>query len=103
MDEQFQYLHIGGLVAVGFDSSEAFLLTISHNGRGVFAVDTWERVARDYELAYPENGVGIGIGPIAGVKIPVTEMYWQNESEREVSSPSGKIRLLCESSGIQVL
>ena len=30
------YLHIGGLVAAGFDPSGAYLLTITHSGRGVF-------------------------------------------------------------------
>src|SRR5262245_15435938 len=97
------YLHVGGLIAVGFDPAEEYLLVISHSGRGVFSTHKWERVARDSEPAYPENGLGVGIGPIAGAKIPVTEMYWENEGERQVRSPSGKIELLCESSGIQVL
>jgi hypothetical protein len=97
------YLHIGGLIAVGFDPTEEYLLAISHNGRGVFLTKTWERIARNPELAYPENGIGIGIGPIDGARIPVVEMYWDDESEREVGSPSGKIQLLCESSGIRVL
>ena len=67
------HLHIGGLVAAGFDPSDRFLLTVSHAGRGVFDTATWERVARDSELAYPEHGHAVGIGPIAGVSIPVVE------------------------------
>ena len=50
-----QYLHVGGLVAMGFDASGNYLLTISHAGRGVFSTRTWERVARDPELAYPKD------------------------------------------------
>ena len=46
------YLHVGGLVAAGFDPSGAYLLTITHSGRGVFATQTWSRVARNTELAY---------------------------------------------------
>lgn len=40
-----RYLHIGGLVAVGFDLSGGFLLVITHSGRGVFSAQTRERVA----------------------------------------------------------
>src|SRR5689334_17529198 len=60
-------LHVGGLIAMGFDPSGEYLLTISHAGRGVFSTRTWERVARDSALAYPADGHGVGIGPIAGV------------------------------------
>ncbi len=70
-------LHIGGLVAAGFDPSGRFLLTVSHDGRGVYDTNNWERVARDYDLAYPENGYAIGIDlsqvyvfPLQSVKIP---------------------------------
>jgi hypothetical protein len=38
-----RFIGIGGLVAAGFDSSEANLLTVTHSGRGVFATATWER------------------------------------------------------------
>ena len=95
------YLHIGGLVAAGFDASGAFLLTITHSGRGVFSTSTWERVVRDYELAYPEAGLGIGIGPIAGERIPVTQMDYLKGAMR-FTSADGRITLDCESSGIAV-
>ncbi len=95
------YLPIGGLVAVGFDPSGAYLLTITHSGRGVFSTRTWERLARDTEPAYPEVGVGIGIGPINGQAIAVTEMDFDVGAMRVVS-PDGRIILECESSGIAV-
>jgi hypothetical protein len=95
------YLHIGGLVAVGCDPSGAYLLVISHSGRGVFSTRTWERVARDYDLAYPEGGIGIGIGPITGEAIPVTEMDYDT-GRLGMISPDGKIELAGESSGIAV-
>ena len=95
------YLHIGGLVAAGFDPSGEYLLTITHSGSGVFSTRTWERVARNTELAYPEGGLGIGIGPIEGQSIPVTEMDSVTGNMRVVSG-DGRIVLQCESSGIEV-
>jgi hypothetical protein len=92
---------IGGLVAAGFDPSGRYLLTISHAGRGVFSTESWLRVARDYDLAYPENGVGIGIGPIAGQPIPVNEMDYASGT-MQLRSPDGRIALKCESSEIVV-
>src|SRR5438270_11848300 len=68
-------LHVGGLVAVGFDPTARYLLTVSHSGRGVFDTVSWNRVARDVSIAYPENGVVEGIGPIAGQRIKVRELY----------------------------
>jgi hypothetical protein len=66
---------VGGLIAVGFDPTGKFLLTVSHGGRGVFAVATWERVARDSSSAYPEDGHVIGIGPQTKCLYPVIENY----------------------------
>lgn len=65
-----RYLHIGGVVAVGFDPTSDYLLVITHSGRGVFYTRTWERVARKIHLAYPTGGLGIGIGPIDGQLSP---------------------------------
>jgi hypothetical protein len=95
------YLHIGGLVAAGFDASGYYLLAITHSGRGIFSTSTWERVARDYTLAYPENGYAVGFGPIADQAVPVTEMDFQKGAMRLTSS-DGRITLDCESSGIAV-
>lgn len=96
------YLHIGGLVAAGFDGSGAYLLTITHSGRGVFSPQTWERVARNTELAHPEGSVCIGIGPIAGQAIRVTEMNF-DRARCTLTSPDGRIVLECESSDIAVI
>ena len=95
------YLHIGGLVAAGFDATGAYLLTITHSGRGVFSTSDWQRVARDYRLAYPEAGTGVGIGPIDGQTIPVTEMNFETGAMC-LTSQDGKIVLNCESSHIAV-
>ena len=71
-------LNIGGLVAVGFDATGQFMLTISHSGRGVYDTVTWQRVARDGSLAYPSDGVAIGIGPIDVERIPITEINYDS-------------------------
>jgi hypothetical protein len=92
---------VGGLVAMGIDPTGEYLLTISHSGRGVFSTRTWERVARDTALAYPKDGRGIGIGPIAGVEVPVTEMNYDTE-ELALRSPDGSIVLEYESGTITV-
>jgi hypothetical protein len=70
-------------------------LTISHSGRGVFDTATWERVARDSRLAYPENGRASGIGPIQAVSIPVHEIDYNTEQLR-FSSPDGKLSFMYE-------
>ena len=71
------YLHVGGLVAAGFDASGMYLLAISHNGRGVFDTRTWQRVARDDSKAYPLAGVGLGIGPIEGQRVTVSSVDFE--------------------------
>jgi hypothetical protein len=85
-------LHVGGLVAAGFDETGRYLLTISHSGRGVFDTSTWQQVTRDVRDAYPDNGVGIGIGPIDGEKIAVTEKDYSTE-KLELLNPHGDLRL----------
>jgi hypothetical protein len=92
---------IGGLVAAGFDASGAYLLTVTHSGRGVFSTNTWERVARDYEVIYPDNGQCSGIGPIDGEIISVTEMDFE-KGTMQLKSLDGRITLECESSAINV-
>jgi len=49
-----KHIFIGGLVAAGFDPEGKYLLVVSHSGRGVFDTHSWECVARDTELSYPE-------------------------------------------------
>jgi hypothetical protein len=96
-----RYLPIGGLVAVGFDPTGMYLLTITHSGRGVFTTESWARLARDTRLAYPEAGVGIGIGPIEGERVLVEEMPFEI-GYFSVISPDGRIKLKCESEGISI-
>jgi hypothetical protein len=88
-------------VAVGFDSTGEYLLTITHSGRGLFSTKTWRRVARDASVAYPESGTGIGIGPIDGQQVPLTEMSFDN-GRVTFTSRDGSITLNCESDGISV-
>lgn len=83
-----RHLHIGGLVAAGFDPTGAYLLTVSHDGRGVFRTDTWERVARDSAISYSDCALAIGIGPIAGLSVPVTEIDYDT-GELRFCSPDG--------------
>ena len=68
----------------------------------MFSTATWDALARDVELAYPVGGVGLGIGPIAGQAIPVTEMNYDT-GEMRVAGPGGGFVLECESSGIAVV
>jgi hypothetical protein len=85
-------LFIGGLVAAGFDSSGKYLLIISHSGRGVYSAVTWERLAREAQLAYPETGLGCGIGPLDGVSVPVKEIDYDT-GRPQFSSPDGRLSL----------
>lgn len=85
-----KHLNIGGLVAAGLDRTDAYLLTISHSGRSVFSTASWERLARDSELAYPEDGIAIGIGPIEGLRIPVAEIDYAT-GQLQFSSPDAKL------------
>jgi hypothetical protein len=95
------HLPIGGLVAVGFDPTERYLLVVTHSGRGVFDTHSWKRVARDHGLAYPDQGRAVGIGPIDDLVIPVVELDLDHPNR--VTSPSGRIVVICESSGIEVV
>jgi hypothetical protein len=96
-----RHLHIGGVVAVGLDATGEYMLVITHSGRGVFSTRTWERVARNSVLAYPTNGMGVGIGPIEGEAIPVEEIDYAI-GEMCLLGPDNRFILECESSGIVV-
>jgi len=98
---QPKHLFVGGLVAMGFDATARFLLTVSLSGRGVFAVGSWERVARDGELAYPDAGKAVGIGPIHGQVIEVLERDERRE-QITLRSPDGRFQLVGESDGITI-
>ncbi|SFI92300.1 hypothetical protein [Planctomicrobium piriforme] len=99
---EIRYLHVGGVVAMGFDPTAEYLLVISHSGRGVFSTCSWDRVARDPKLAYPTGGYGIGIGPIEGVRIPVVEMDYRTEKV-SLSGRNGSLQLEYESGTITVI
>ena len=68
---------VGGLWAVGFGPGSDLLLVLSVSGRGVFDCLSGERIARDpeedeYEDHYDETAETVlGIGPLAGVRVPV--------------------------------
>jgi hypothetical protein len=96
-----KHLFVGGLVAMGFDASGKFLLTVSHSGRGLFSTDSWQRVARDTQLAYPKDGKALGIGPTEGEAITVLERD-ERRDRIEIQSPDGKHRLVGESDGITI-
>ena len=98
---QVKYLHVGGVTAMGFDPTGEYLLVISHSGRGVFSTKTWERIARDTELAYPEHGRGVGIGPIDGTSVEITEQNYDTE-ELHVATPDGLFRLDYDSGTITI-
>src|SRR5882672_9129021 len=96
-----KHLFIGGLVAAGFDSAGEYLLAVSYSGRGVFSTATWERVARDAALAYPEAGIAVGIGPLDGVSVPVTEIDYDTGHLR-FTSPDGRLSLEYESGTLTI-
>jgi hypothetical protein len=96
-----KHLFVGGLVAMGFDLSGKYLLTVSHSGRGVFSTETWERVARDAAAAYPTDGKAVGIGPIDGQVIGVVERdEWRDQIEMQ--SPDGRHHRIGPSGGVTV-
>ena len=86
---------------MGFDPTGRFLLTVSHSGSGLFAVGTWERVARDTGVAYPDAGKAVGIGPIHGQVVQVLERH-ERQEQIEMHSPDGRFYLLGESDGITI-
>jgi hypothetical protein len=97
-----KYLFVGGLVAMGLDKTGDYLLTVTHSGRGDFDTRTWERVARDKDLAYPEQQVSEGIGPLAGQRIAVVACD-ETREKIEIEAPNGQFHLIGESSGITVI
>ncbi len=96
-----KHLLIGGLVAAGFDPTGADMLVVSNSGRGVFATSSWEKIARDSSLAYPEKGHAVGIGPIEGVCIPAKEKDYVTGVLR-FSSPDGKTCFVYEDGTLTV-
>jgi hypothetical protein len=89
--ENPRHLWVGGLVAMGFDTTGKYLVVVSHSGRGVFSTDTWQRVARDYTVEYPSDEKAVGIGPIEGQLIPVQKRD-ERRDRLELLSPDGNYR-----------
>ena len=81
-------LHVGGVVAIGLDPSGSYALVVSHSGRGVFDTHSWQRVARDPEPAYPDDGEADGIGPLAGQRLKVSEIN-HDDGTLYVLDPNG--------------
>jgi hypothetical protein len=100
-DKRHAYILVGGLVAMGFDASGKYLLTVSHSGRGVFSTGSWERVARDSTVLYPSNASIQGIGPLAGANVDVLERDERTE-QIVLRSLDGRFELFGESDGITV-
>jgi hypothetical protein len=82
-------LHIGGLIAVGFDSQVKFMLTVSHSGRRLYELSTMKMVERDSMIVYPQDNLILGIGPIIDLMINVQEKDYDNETLHG-QSPDGK-------------
>ena len=95
-------LFVGGLVAAGFDNTGRYMLTVSHGGRGVFLVGKWQCIARDSQLAYPEDGHAAGIGPMEGMVVPITELNYDT-GQLHFASPDGKYSLEYEAGTITVI
>jgi hypothetical protein len=95
------HLHVGGLVAMGFDLTMRYLLTVSHDGRGVFDCVTWQKVARDYELANATDGKVDGIDPLAGCSIDVVEKNYDTGRVR-ITDPQRCLELSYEDGVIEV-
>jgi hypothetical protein len=69
---------VGGVTDIGFSSDEAWLLIVSHDGRGLFDLATGKRAARDDEQPSmdspwidPTEKLVTGIGPAARVNFAV--------------------------------
>ena len=93
-------IHIGGFVAMAVDPNEAYLLVVTHAGRGVFELASGKRIARDASVLYPSNGCILGIGPFSGQNVSVVE--YDFETPCELVTQSNQYRIVAESSEIYV-
>ncbi|MGW6918375.1 hypothetical protein ACWGB8_31855 [Kitasatospora sp. NPDC054939] len=73
---------VGGLTGIGFAADPAngrdLVLTVSSSGHGLFDAVTGERLAREYDPEEDPDGPDLacpGIGPAAGLRIPVAGLY----------------------------
>jgi hypothetical protein len=86
------YINIGGLIAMGFDATGKYLLTVSHSGQGVYSTDSWQKVGRSDSVVYPENGVSVGIAPIENERITVAEKNYET-GELSITTPDNRFIL----------
>lgn len=84
------FFAIGGLCGVGFSQDSAYLLVVSHQGRGVFDCRSGERVARDPDGSWSwyndEDCTCEGIGPLEGTRIPISGTSAAIETNRRLAS-----------------
>ncbi|WAC20550.1 hypothetical protein OVA24_04050 [Luteolibacter sp. SL250] len=72
---------MGGLVAIGFDRANHYLLAVSHSGRGLFKLESGERIARDYEdwagraWYSPDDNRCEGIGPLQNETFDIVGLH----------------------------
>ncbi len=97
---KMETIFAGGVVAIGVDSSSEWLIVVSHSGRGVFSLKTGERIARDPNSTYPNDGRIQGIGPISSQTILVKEEY--SEKEIILFSPNGRYKIVATSDHIEI-
>jgi len=95
------YLHIGGVIALGFSSNGSHLLVVSHDGIGVFEINSWKKIARDRSASYPDNGKVQGIGPLAGQTVEVTEIDYDT-GLMAVVSPDDKYLFYYETGTVTI-
>jgi hypothetical protein len=82
---------VGGLVAIGFPSN-FHLFTLSWNGRGIFDLHTFERIARSYEDPVGADWFAAdqlsaaGIGEFSGQMIPIVGLWG---GQGHVRTPDG--------------
>ena len=67
----------------------------------MFSLGSWERVARDSGLAYPEDGHAVGIGPMEGLVVPINELNYDT-GELNFVSPDGKYKFEYEGGTITI-
>ena len=66
-------MRTGGFFAIGFGENTDLALVSTHDGRGLIDCETGTRIARDYDLAYPDEDTLVleGIGALAGKMVSV--------------------------------
>lgn len=98
--KQSRYIMAGGFVAIAIDESESTIFIVTHSGRGIVNYATGEKIERDPDVIYPEDGKIPGFGMFGNELIDVFEYDFENDLV--ITSPSGQFKFVCKSPGIQV-